>query len=161
MAAAVSKDVAPKVQGAPVQIENLAKYFGEVRAVDGVTLEALAGEFLALLGPSGSGKTTILMAIAGFEQPTAGEVRIGGRPVSLVPPHQREIGMVFQKYALFPHMSVFDNIAFPLRMRRAPAREMATRVESALEMVRLGGYGSRMPNQPSGGQPQRVARGGA
>ena len=157
MAAAVSKDVAPKVQGAPVQIENLAKYFGEVRAVDGVTLEALAGEFLALLGPSGSGKTTILMTIAGFEQPTAGEVRIGGRPVSHVPPHQREIGMVFQKYALFPHMSVFDNIAFPLRMRRAPAREMATRVESALEMVRLGGYGSRMPNQLSGGQQQRVA----
>ncbi len=143
--------------GAPVQVVDLFKAYGEVRAVDGVSLDVRAGEFLALLGPSGSGKTTILMTIAGFEQPTRGDVLIGGRLVTNVPPNRRDIGMVFQRYALFPHMSVHDNIAYPLLMRRVPRAEIGRRVQAALELVRLAGYGRRMPHQLSGGEQQRVA----
>jgi spermidine/putrescine ABC transporter ATP-binding subunit len=145
------------VRGAAVSVRNLVKHYKSVRAVDDVTIDVEPGEFLALLGPSGSGKTTILMTIAGFEQPTGGEVYIGGRAVTYVPPNRREIGMVFQKYALFPHMTVAENVAFPLEMRGVPATERAARVEAALKLVRLAGYGSRRPSQLSGGQQQRVA----
>lgn len=157
MAIAVAEQVEQKIQGAPVRVAGLVKRFDGVCAVDGVSVDVQPGEFLALLGPSGSGKTTILMTIAGFERPTAGQVFIGDRSVTHVPPHRRNVGMVFQKYALFPHMTVWDNIAFPLRMRKAPGREVAARIEAALEMVRLGGYGARKPSQLSGGQQQRVA----
>jgi spermidine/putrescine ABC transporter ATP-binding subunit len=143
--------------GTSVRVADLVKEFGATRAVDGVTFEARAGEFLSLLGPSGSGKTTILMTVAGFEQPTNGEVFIGEQPVTRVPPNRRNVGMVFQKYALFPHMSVFENVAFPLHRRRVPKREIEQRVREALEMVRLGGFEDRKPNQLSGGQQQRVA----
>ncbi len=153
----ITKRVEARIPGAPVQVIDLAKYFGEVRAVDGVSLDVRAGEFLALLGPSGSGKTTILMSIAGFEQPTRGEILIGDKSVMNVPPHKRNLGMVFQRYALFPHMTVRDNIAYPLQMRGANAREIGLRVEAALELVRLSGYGARMPSQLSGGEQQRVA----
>ncbi len=143
--------------GAPISIVALTKHYGPVVAVDDVSLEVRAGEFLALLGPSGSGKTTILMTIAGFESPTAGAIRIGETDITDVPPNKRNVGMVFQKYALFPHMSVADNIAFPLKMRGVPSRERGSQVDRALELVRLPGYGGRMPNQLSGGQQQRVA----
>jgi len=146
-----------RIQGAPVRVVDLVKQFGAVRAVDGVSLDVHAGEFLALLGPSGSGKTTILMTIAGFEQPSSGQILVGGRDLTRVSPNRREIGMVFQRYALFPHMAVADNIAFPLRMRRVPKHEIAARVEAALGLVRLSGYGARLPGQLSGGQQQRVA----
>lgn len=145
------------VRGAPVAIRNLCKQFGRVRAVDDVSIEIAGGEFLALLGPSGSGKSTVLMSIAGFELPTSGKILIGGRDCTQLPPHKRDIGMVFQHYTLFPHMSVLDNVAFPLKMRRIDRAERHRRAEEALKVVRLGGYGSRMPKQLSGGQQQRVA----
>lgn len=146
-----------KSGGASLTLVDLTKNFGSVCAVDNVSIDVQEGEFLALLGPSGSGKTTILTTIAGFEKPTSGTIVIDRRPITSLPPYRREIGMVFQKYALFPHLSVADNIAFPLRMRRVPAKERATRVEEALELVRMGGYGSRRSDQLSGGQQQRVA----
>lgn len=151
------RHVADESRGAPVRVVDLTKEFESTLAVDGVSFEVEPGEFLSLLGPSGSGKTTILMTIAGFEEPSAGEILVGSHEVTRVPPNKRNIGMVFQKYALFPHMSVFENVAFPLRRRRVPKHEVAERVESALEMVRLEGYGSRKPGQLSGGQQQRVA----
>ncbi|HVO88812.1 MAG TPA: ABC transporter ATP-binding protein, partial [Casimicrobiaceae bacterium] len=114
-------------------------------------------EFLTLLGPSGSGKTTTLMLLAGFEAPTAGEILLEGKPLSRVPPYDRNIGVVFQNYALFPHMSIAENIGFPLSVRGVPASDIARRVERALDMVQLGGYGARKPAQLSGGQQQRVA----
>jgi putative spermidine/putrescine transport system ATP-binding protein len=143
--------------GASVSIVGLVKDYGSVRAVDGVDLEVRRGEFLALLGPSGSGKTTILMTIAGFETPSAGRILVDDRDITHVRPEKRRIGMVFQSYALFPHLTVFDNIAFPLRMQRVPKGEIGARVEAAMRMVRLGEYGSRRPAQLSGGQQQRVA----
>ncbi|MBX3529613.1 MAG: ABC transporter ATP-binding protein [Rhizobiaceae bacterium] len=143
--------------GAPVAIRGLEKRYGAVVAVHQVDLEVKAGEFVALLGPSGSGKTTILMTIAGFETPTAGSIGIGGRDVTVLPPNRRNIGMVFQRYALFPHMTVAENIGFPLRMRKIGGAEARTRVEAALAMVRLEGYGDRRTSQLSGGQQQRVA----
>lgn len=146
-----------RVGGASVRLEGLVKRFGEVLAVDNVNLEIQAGEFLTLLGPSGSGKTTTLLLIAGFQLPTEGEIYVDGRPIILKPPHKRNLGMVFQNYALFPHMTVFDNIAFPLRMRRAKARDIARRVDRSLAMVRLDGYAKRYPRQLSGGQQQRIA----
>ena len=132
-------------------------YDGITRIVDDLNLDVRRGEFLTLLGPSGSGETTTLMMLAGFETPTAGEILFEGRALSRVPPHKRDIGMVFQNYALFPHMSVAENIAFPLSVRAVPAAEIAARVERALDMVQLPGLGARKPAQLSGGQQQRVA----
>jgi putative spermidine/putrescine transport system ATP-binding protein len=132
-------------------------YDGVTRIVDALDLDIERGEFLTLLGPSGSGKTTTLMLLAGFEMPTAGEILLDGKPLSRVPPYQRNIGMVFQNYALFPHMTVSENIAFPLSVRGVAATDIAQRVDNALEMVQLGGFGGRRPAQLSGGQQQRVA----
>jgi len=132
-------------------------YDGVTRVVDGLDLDIERGEFLTLLGPSGSGKTTTLMLLAGFETPTAGEILLEGKPLSRVPPYRRDIGMVFQNYALFPHMTVAANIAFPLSVRGVAAGDIANRVERALDMVQLGGFGQRRPAQLSGGQQQRVA----
>ena len=143
--------------GAAVAVEGVSKHFGEVVAVDEVSLAIGAGEFVALLGPSGSGKTTILMSIAGFEAPTSGRVLIDGRDVTDTPVYRRNLGMVFQKYTLFPHLTVRDNVGFPLKMRGVDKAERRRRAEEALETVRLGGYGDRMPSQLSGGQQQRVA----
>jgi spermidine/putrescine ABC transporter ATP-binding subunit len=145
------------MKGAEVRLEGVVKTFGAVRAVDGVTLTVRAGEFLTLLGPSGSGKTTTLACVAGFAVPTEGEIFIQGQPVTFAPPFKRNVGMVFQHYALFPHMSVSDNLAFPLRMRRRPAAEIRERVAWALALVQLDGFGARAPRQLSGGQQQRVA----
>jgi spermidine/putrescine ABC transporter ATP-binding subunit len=128
-----------------------------VRAVDGVSLTAESGEFLALLGPSGSGKSTILMCIAGFETPDGGRIAVGGRDVVAIPPQRRNLGMVFQRYTLFPHMSVLENIAFPLKMRGVGRAEREASAREALATVRLAEYGARMPAQLSGGQQQRVA----
>ena len=126
-------------------------------AVDDVSLDIHAGEFVSLLGPSGSGKTTLLMMLAGFEQPQSGSISIGGRDITRVAPNKRDIAMVFQKYALFPHMTVAENIAFPLNMRNTEKGERARKVEAALAMVKLDGYGTRKPAELSGGQQQRVA----
>ena len=145
------------MKGAEVRLESIVKTFGAVRAVDGVTLTVRAGEFLTLLGPSGSGKTTTLACVAGFAVPTEGEIFIQGQQVTFAPPFKRNVGMVFQHYALFPHMSVSDNLAFPLRMRRRPAAEIRERVAWALALVQLDGLGGRAPRQLSGGQQQRVA----
>jgi putative spermidine/putrescine transport system ATP-binding protein len=132
-------------------------YDGVVRVVENLDLDIERGEFLTLLGPSGSGKTTTLMMLAGFEAPTGGEILLEGKPLSRLPPHRRAIGMVFQNYALFPHMSVGENIAFPLSVRGVAPSAIATRVERALDMVQLAGFGARKPAQLSGGQQQRVA----
>jgi putative spermidine/putrescine transport system ATP-binding protein len=132
-------------------------YDGRVRVVRDLELEVRRGEFLTLLGPSGSGKTTTLMMLAGFESVTSGTIEVEGRSVTHLPPHRRDIGMVFQNYALFPHMTVAENVAFPLEVRKVPKPEAATRVERALAMVRLAGFADRRPAQLSGGQQQRVA----
>lgn len=140
-----------------VGLEGVHKEFGEVRAVDGVDLEVRDGEFFSLLGPSGSGKTTTLRMIAGFELPTAGRILLHGRDVTAVPPFDRDVNTVFQDYALFPHMTVGDNVGYGLMIRRVPKAERAARVDDALAMVRLEGYQARKPSQLSGGQRQRVA----
>ena len=132
-------------------------YDGRVLAVHDLNLSIARGEFLTLLGPSGSGKTTTLNMLAGFERPIRGSITLDGRPVDRLPPYERNIGMVFQNYALFPHMSVAENVAFPLTVRRVGKAERHRRVGHALEMVRLGEYGDRRPAQLSGGQQQRVA----
>jgi len=151
------REAAPQTNGASIDIRALEKRFGTVRAVDDVSLTIEAGEFVALLGPSGSGKSTVLMSIAGFERPTAGQIVIDGEDCTRLPPHKRNIGMVFQHYTLFPHLSVADNVAFPLKMRGVAKSERRRQAEAALETVRLAGYGDRMPKQLSGGQQQRVA----
>ena len=138
-------------------LSGLTKQYGDVTAVDRVDLDVAPGAFVTLLGPSGSGKTTTLMMVAGFTPPTAGDIRVDDRSITDTPPDRRNIGVVFQSYALFPHMSVSDNVAFPLRMRRVPRSVIAGKVAAALEMVRLAGFGNRMPRQLSGGQQQRVA----
>ena len=143
--------------GETVRLEDLAKAYDAIGAVNGVSLQVGAGEFLSLLGPSGSGKTTLLMMVAGFERPSAGRILIGNQEVTQVPPNRRGIGMVFQSYALFPHMTVAQNVAFPLKMRRLPRQEVARRVQSALALVRLEREAERVPRQLSGGQQQRVA----
>jgi putative spermidine/putrescine transport system ATP-binding protein len=155
------------VGNTPAQIKNtepLVKfigveksYDGRTLAVRGLTLDVAQGEFLTLLGPSGSGKTTTLSMLAGFERPTRGEILLGGRPVDRLPPYERNIGMVFQNYALFPHMTVGENVAFPLSVRRIPRAKIAERVQRALAMVRLEAFSERRPAQLSGGQQQRVA----
>ncbi len=132
-------------------------YDGVLRVVDDLHLDIERGEFLTLLGPSGSGKTTTLMMLAGFEAPTSGEILLDGRPLSRQPPHKRQIGMVFQNYALFPHMTVAENIGFPLSVRGIARDEIARRVERVLDMVQLTGFGDRRPAQLSGGQQQRIA----
>lgn len=143
--------------GKPVSVRNLRKQFGSVYALDGVTLDIAPGEFCTLLGASGSGKTTLLKSIAGFEAYDSGQILIGGRDVGPVPVSQRNIGMVFQNYALFPHMSVRRNVAFGLEMRRMPKAEVEQRVDAALALVSLDSFGDRLPRQLSGGQQQRVA----
>jgi putative spermidine/putrescine transport system ATP-binding protein len=132
-------------------------YDGVTEVIGGLDLDVERGEFLTLLGPSGSGKTTTLMMLAGFEAPTAGEILLEGKPLSRLPPHKRHIGMVFQNYALFPHMSVAENIGFPLSVRGMGRDEIAERVERVLDMVQLAGFGGRRPAQLSGGQQQRIA----
>ncbi len=140
-----------------VCLQSLTKKFGKVVAVDEISLHVDEGEFLTLLGPSGSGKTTTLMMIAGFELPTAGKIFIRGKDVMMVPPHERNIGMVFQNYALFPHMTVSNNVAFPLKMRKLSKKKITQRVGRVLEIVKLPGFENRLPRQLSGGQQQRVA----
>ena len=140
-----------------VCVEGVVKSFDGVAAVNDVSLEVRKGEFLTLLGPSGCGKTTLLNLIAGFLEPERGKISIDGENVTHTPPYQRSIGMVFQNYALFPHMTVADNVAFGLRMRKVPPAEITRRVTEALEMVRLPQMGERTPRQLSGGQQQRVA----
>jgi spermidine/putrescine transport system ATP-binding protein len=140
-----------------VGLVALTKRFGDTVAVDGIDLDVRAGELFSLLGPSGCGKTTTLRLIAGFEQPTSGEIRLDGRPVAHVPAHRRDVHTVFQSYALFPHLDVYDNVAFGLRRRRVPAVQARARVDEALELVQLGGLARRRPAQLSGGQQQRVA----
>ena len=132
-------------------------YDGKVLVVKDLNLDIAEGEFITMLGPSGSGKTTCLMMLAGFETPTNGEIYLDGNPISNIPPHKRGIGMVFQNYALFPHMTVYENLAFPLRVRKISKDEIDKKVDKALSMVSLAGYESRMPGQLSGGQQQRVA----
>ena len=143
---------------------TLVSFTGVQKTYDGVNLvvrdlnlDIRQGEFLSLLGPSGSGKTTTLMMLAGFESPTAGEICLNGVPITRTPPHKRNFGMVFQNYALFPHMTVADNIAYPLTVRKLPAAEREAKVARALDMVQLGRMGTRYPGQLSGGQQQRVA----
>jgi len=142
---------------ADVRLIELRKQFGEVAAVDGVSLEIRAGEFFSLLGPSGCGKTTTLRMIGGFDLPTSGRIELRGVDITTAPPEKRPVNMVFQSYALFPHLSVFENVAFGLRRRKTPKPEVDQRVGETLELVRLGGYGMRRPDQLSGGQQQRVA----
>jgi putative spermidine/putrescine transport system ATP-binding protein len=132
-------------------------YDGETLVVKSLNMDIAHGEFLTMLGPSGSGKTTTLLMLAGFEVPTHGRILLDGRPIDNMPPHKRDIGMVFQNYALFPHMTVEENLAFPLQVRKMAKPEIAARIKRALEMVRLGPYGKRRPGQLSGGQQQRVA----
>ena len=144
--------------GAAVRIDRLRKTFGSVAAVDSISLDIPAGTFITLLGPSGSGKTTTLNLIAGFLMPDAGEIWFDATVVSLIPPHKRNIGMVFQNYALFPHMTVFDNVGFPLKMRTAlSGAEAKKRILETLALVELTGFETRYPRQLSGGQQQRVA----
>jgi putative spermidine/putrescine transport system ATP-binding protein len=145
------------MDGRGLHLEHLSKHYGAARAVDDVTLSLAPGEFLTLLGPSGSGKTTLLMMIAGFVTPTSGSIRLGDRVISQMPPEKRNFGMVFQGYALFPHLTVARNIAFPLEARRQPKTEIEQRVAQALDMVQLAALRNRLPRQLSGGQQQRVA----
>jgi putative spermidine/putrescine transport system ATP-binding protein len=140
-----------------VSFSKVSRHFGSVRAVDAVDLEIVAGEFFAMLGPSGSGKTTCLRLIAGFEQPTVGEIAIFGESAVGVPPYRRNVNTVFQDYALFPHLDVADNVAYGLMVKGVGKDERRRAAEEALELVKLPGYGARKPGQLSGGQRQRVA----
>ncbi|MDH1011224.1 ABC transporter ATP-binding protein [Pseudomonas nicosulfuronedens] len=140
-----------------VQFTDVSRHYGEVRAVDSVSIEIRDGEFFSMLGPSGSGKTTCLRLIAGFEQPTSGSIRIHGAEAAGLPPYERDVNTVFQDYALFPHMSVLDNVAYGLKVKGVAKAERYHRAEEALGMVALAGYGKRKPAQLSGGQRQRVA----
>jgi putative spermidine/putrescine transport system ATP-binding protein len=141
----------------PITVRALTKRYGGLTVLDAVDLDVKSGEFLTLLGPSGSGKTTLLMIMAGFVRPDEGSLRFGETEVIRLAPHKRDVGMVFQNYALFPHMDVAGNIAFPLKLRGIGKEETARRVEEALDLVKLGGYGQRRIDQLSGGQRQRIA----
>jgi putative spermidine/putrescine transport system ATP-binding protein len=140
-----------------ISFKEVTKRFAALTVVDHLDLDIARGEFVSLLGPSGSGKTTLLMMLAGFEQPSSGTIHVDGRRVDELPPYKRNMGVVFQSYALFPHMSVRDNIAFPLKMRGTTKGEIAERVARVLDMVKLGAMADRKPAQLSGGQQQRVA----
>jgi putative spermidine/putrescine transport system ATP-binding protein len=157
--AQTTEDVAarPAEGSVAVRLDGVVKRFGDVVAVAGVDLDVREGEFFSMLGPSGSGKTTCLRMIAGFEQPTEGRVLLGGEDVSTTAPYERDVNTVFQDYALFPHMTVQENVAYGLMVRKVPKAEQRERVADALEMVRLPEFGDRKPAQLSGGQRQRVA----
>ncbi len=144
-------------RGATVDFRSVGRSFGKLEVLKDFSLSIAAGEFLTLLGPSGSGKTTALNMVAGFLQTTNGDILIDGQSVASLPPERRNVGMVFQNYSLFPHMSVFDNVAFPLKMRHVAPALIREKVTRALELVHLADYGARMPNELSGGQRQRVA----
>jgi putative spermidine/putrescine transport system ATP-binding protein len=145
-------------QDSYVSFKDVQKsYDGETLVVKNLNMDIARGEFLTMLGPSGSGKTTTLLMLAGFEVPTHGHIYLDGQPIDNMPPHKRNIGMVFQNYALFPHMTVEENLAFPLQVRKIGKAEIETRIKRALDMVQLGAYGKRRPGQLSGGQQQRVA----
>jgi len=150
-------NAAAKIGKPIITFENVTKRWGKVIGVDNVSLTINEGEFFSLLGPSGCGKTTLLRMLAGFEVPTEGRILIDGKDMSEVPPNKQPINMVFQSYAVFPHMSVLDNVAYGLMVDKVPAAERAKRAEEALALVKLDGYGARMPDQLSGGQRQRVA----
>jgi spermidine/putrescine ABC transporter ATP-binding subunit len=153
----VSARIAPSIKGAAIELVNIVKRYAASPVVDNVSLRIEPGEFVSLLGPSGSGKTTTLMMVAGFVAPDEGRILLGEADITQVPPHRRDIGMVYQSYALFPHMTVTKNVAFPLRMRRLARVDIEARVRKALELVRMQGFGDRLPGQLSGGQQQRVA----
>jgi putative spermidine/putrescine transport system ATP-binding protein len=140
-----------------LSIRNVVKTYNGSRVVDDISIDIGRSEFVTLLGGSGSGKTTTLMMIAGFTLPEAGSIYLDGEDITFLPPSQRNLGVVFQNYSLFPHMSVFENVAYPLRIRRIGSAEVAERVGAALDLVQLTGYGERLPSQLSGGQQQRVA----
>ena len=145
------------MSGGEVELINLVKSYGIVRAVDSINLHIPGGEFFSLLGSSGCGKTTTLRMIAGFEQPTSGQILLDGVDMTGTPPHKRHVNTVFQNYALFPHLNVYDNVAFGLRRQRVETSEVKRRVGEALELVQLTGFEKRKPAQMSGGQQQRVA----
>lgn len=145
----------PKIPA--IQFENVTKRFGEVRAVDGVNLQINDGEFFSMLGPSGSGKTTCLRMVAGFEKPTSGRILLHEQDVSTLPPYDRNVNTVFQDYALFPHMTVGENVAYGLMVKKVAKAERQKQAEEMLDLVQLSGYASRKPSQLSGGQRQRVA----
>ncbi|QQO37564.1 ABC transporter ATP-binding protein [Bradyrhizobium diazoefficiens] len=145
------------VKSGGIALHNLQKSYGGATAVDDVSLSISPGEFISLLGPSGSGKTTTLMMIAGFELPDSGQVLLDDKDITRLPPHRRELGVIFQNYALFPHMTVAENVAYPLRMRRMARADIEDRVRRVLDQVHLGTLASRYPHQMSGGQQQRVA----
>ncbi len=156
MAETVNREAATPVKGA-LTLDHVSKLYGDLHAVDDVSLDVAPGEFVTLLGPSGSGKTTTLRIIGGFILPDAGTVTLDGRDLTKVQPYKRDIGMVFQNYALFPHMTAAENVGFPLTMRRIPKAEIKKRALEALALVHLGHLGDRYPKQLSGGQQQRVA----
>jgi spermidine/putrescine transport system ATP-binding protein len=140
-----------------VRLDRVTKDFGEMVAVDDLSLDIAEGEFFSMLGPSGCGKTTTLRMIGGFEEPTRGTIYLGGRDVTDLPPYKRDVNTVFQSYALFPHLNVYDNVAFGLRRRKVPSGDVESRVAEAMRLVDLGGFERRRPSQMSGGQQQRVA----
>jgi putative spermidine/putrescine transport system ATP-binding protein len=143
--------------GARLRLVGVEKRYGEITALHPIDLDVAPGEFFSLIGPSGSGKTTLLGTVAGFTPPTSGRIEVNGEDVASLPPYRRNIGMVFQNYALFPHMTIFENVAFPLRLRKLPSAEVVERVERILATVRLPDVASRQPSQLSGGQQQRIA----
>lgn len=143
--------------GSELVLRGVEKRYGSVQALHPTDLEIAGGEFFSLIGPSGSGKTTLLGAVAGFSPPTRGSIEVDGKDMARLPPYRREVGMVFQNYALFPHLNVFENVAFPLRLRKLPKQAVIQQVKDMLEIVRLPDVGKRMPNQLSGGQQQRIA----
>ena len=150
----------PEIENAKalVHFEHIEKSFdGETLVIKDLNLEISQGEFVTMLGPSGSGKTTCLLMLAGFLTPTHGEIYLGGKPIGNIPPHKRNIGMVFQNYALFPHMTISENLGYPLKVRKLPKSEIENKVSKALDMIELRGFEGRMPAQLSGGQQQRIA----